>query len=169
MSLHFFRVSKFAVVLMGLGFLIANSNAETRSLEQEIKGRHFELVATDLSVVFGGEDKVVADLISLRDLESPPYVSTRAEKLLLGFSNREDVRAILRQDVVDEKSLGLCSVILSNITSIPDEAFRMELANSALSSISTSSGQKVLPSRMNRVKSILNSSTDKKVKALVNQ
>jgi len=155
------------IVFMSLSLFMQNTYADTRSLEQELAGRHFELVASDLAGIFGGEDKVVSDLIKLRDIDTPPFVSTRAEKLLLGFSNREDVMAVLRQDVVGENSLGLCSIILANITEIPEQAFRVELAQLALSSINTKSGNKVLPSRINRIKSILNSSTDKKVKALV--
>ncbi len=169
MILNFPRISKCASFLLGVNLLIANVNAEARSLEQEIKGRHFELGPNALSDVFGGEDKVVADLIRLRNLDAPSYASTRAEKLLLGFSNREDVRAVLREDIVDPNSLGLCSIILANITEISNEAFRLELAKSALNSINSTSNSKVLPSRINRIKSILNSSTDQKIKALVSK
>lgn len=144
------------------------SKAFAGTLEEEIKGRHFELSGEALVGPYGSEDEVVADLISLRNVDMPPYVSTRAVKSLLSFSNREDVRSVLRGDVVDASSLGLCSVILANLSMIPDQAFRIELSQLALSSIDTKN-KKVLPSRINRIKSILNNSSDQSVKALVNK
>ncbi len=141
----------------------------TRSLEVELSGRHFSVPASELVAVFGDEDKIVADLIEFRETDSPPYLSTRSVKLLLSFSSREDVKEILRNDVVDSGSLGLCSVILANLNEIPDQSFRVELAKLALDSISSSNGSKVLPSRLNRIKSILNSSSDNKVRALLSK
>lgn len=141
--------------------------AEGSSLEQDLTSRHFQKKSSELVSAYGTEDQVVADLIKLRLVKSPPFISTRAVKLLLGFSNRADVQAVLREDVSNEATLGLCSVILSSLSDIQDEAFRLELANSALSSVSSVRTKEAQTTRSKRINSILGSSTDDKVKALV--
>jgi hypothetical protein len=141
--------------------------AEVSSLEQDLASRHFEKKSSELVSAYGTEDQVVADLIKLRSVQSPPYVSTRAVKLLLGFSSRADVQAVLREDVSNEATLGLCSVILSSLSDIQDEAFRLELASSALSSVSSVRTKEAQTTRSNRINAILGGSTDAKVKALV--
>ncbi len=87
----------------------------------------------DLEKLAGGQDALVQKLLQYRRQEEPPFVAIRAEKLLLSYSDRPEVKAALLDDISSTQYLGLARVVTMHIDKVKDEATRQELAKVALS------------------------------------
>ncbi len=66
-------------------------------------------------------DQLISDLLELRLTENPPFVSLRAEELLLEYSDREDVLLHLEEDLSHPERKGLARVIIRGLHKIRDE------------------------------------------------
>jgi len=115
----------------GTAFSLEDSES-TRMLRKELSAKHTELSRESLLALIGSEDKLVLSLIALRREQKPPVLGARAEKLLLTFSEREDVQKALLADVDDPNAFGLASIILSSLPNIKSTDFRKTLVNKAL-------------------------------------
>ena len=104
----------------------------------QLSGRHFNASVDSMIQVAGGEDQLVAKLLELRRSQGLPYVSIRAEKLLLELANREDgagpISSALEKDVTDAGYEGLARVVVTHIDTIQSDSLRSSLATKAVAS-----------------------------------
>lgn len=90
------------------------------------------LTVQQLEEAAGGEDALVKRLLELRQEEKTPFVGIRAEKLLLGYAGRSDVRAALESDLKSDQLLGLARIVAVNVDKIEDAETRASLARIAI-------------------------------------
>ena len=129
--------------LLGLSFGLLNAvSANAASSDDPIyfrlSGRHFNESVASLEAVAGGRDQLVTRLLELRHSDGVPWVSIRAEKLLLQIANDEGgngpVSSALEADAADKNNAGLARVIVTNIDSIESDSLKSSLATKAVSS-----------------------------------
>jgi hypothetical protein len=131
-SLSVILFSAFSFFLNVFGSPAYAGESYSIALFQELSSRHPSYSVTDLVSLAGSEDELVSQLLMLRLIEKPSNVSVNAEKALVSFSHRPDVREAFLEDVVTEERLGLGSVILSRLDEVEDRDFAYELAKKAL-------------------------------------
>lgn len=110
-------------------------------LKIELSARHLSYSRQTLVELMGTEDNLVKALLILRRESKPATLGIRAEKLLISFNSREDVRSALLADVEDENYFGLGSVVISSLDQIEDQNFRKFLAKSSLSTSNKKANQ----------------------------
>ena len=129
--------------LLGLlgGFLNAGSASAASSDDPiyfRLSGRHFNESVASLEAVAGGREQLVTKLLELRLSEGVPWVSIRAEKLLVQIANDEGgtgpASSALEADAADKSKAGLARVIVTNIDSIESDSLKTSLATKAVSS-----------------------------------
>ena len=107
-----------------------------------LSGRHFNDSVESLEAIAGGREKLTAKLLELRHSNGLPYVSVRAEKLLVELANDEDgsgpVSSALEEDVAAPGYEGLARVVVTNIDSVQSETLRASLASRAIAAHQTS-------------------------------
>ncbi|MCB0323740.1 MAG: hypothetical protein KDD69_09215 [Bdellovibrionales bacterium] len=85
-----------------------------------------------LESLAGGQDALVRILLDYRTKETPPFVGIRAQKLLLGYANREDVADALAGDVTSEEYFGLARIVSLHLDQVPSEATRSRLGRAII-------------------------------------
>jgi len=125
----FFLIIIISAVLVSFSIQAETNFRET--LINELSSRHRTYDKNSLIILAGSEDNLVSELLSLRRLSKPPSLGPNSEKFLILFSQREDVKNALLDDVSDSNYFGLGSVVLSSISSIPDKQFRNKIVNAA--------------------------------------
>lgn len=110
--------------------VLAQENRD--SLISELVTRHPNYSRESLVAIMGSEDDLVNALLDLRRNSKPPVLGPRCEKLLITFSNREDVQLALLDDVKSDSYFGLTSIILSSLEQVQDKSFRNELVKEAI-------------------------------------
>ncbi|HMO17287.1 MAG TPA: hypothetical protein PKA63_04245 [Oligoflexia bacterium] len=178
-----FVFSIFFAVCCVASFLDSDSAAAENSLSvSQLLSAHHPVFELDTLVkAAGSEDDLVSELIRLRLFDKPPVLGINAQKVLLNFQDRDDVRSAFLEDVSDTSRLGLSSVILSRLDDISDDSFRYKLAKRAISLVSSSASNRVgdessiksssepeIPDfYKDRIKNFLQSSSDPSIKSLV--
>jgi hypothetical protein len=140
---------------------IADAEANP-ALVQELSSRHPSYTVGNLVEIVGNEDDLVSQLLSLRLRGKPSNTAINAQKVLLSFSHRQDVKEALLEDVSLEDRFGLGSVVLSRVDEIEDPEFRLSLAKTALQA-----SNRFENIRSSRYKMLLLDSRDSKVKSLL--
>ncbi len=98
-----------------------------------LSNHHVDKTAAEIEALVGGEDTLVQTLIAARLDKSVPFVSMRAEKMLLtNYSSRADVIAILKEDLTSGLSVGFARTIVANLDRVSDPAARAELGRLGL-------------------------------------
>ncbi len=127
--------------LLGVSMLISAApqpaSASDDPVYFRLSGKHFNESVSSLEKAAGGRDQLVARLLELRRSEGLPYVSIRAEKLLLDIANEEGgsgpVSSALEADVTDPGYSGLARVVVTHIDSVESDSLRASLAAKAVS------------------------------------
>lgn len=131
-------------------------------LTQALTSRHPDFDIPSLISIAGSEDSLISELLVLRLKDKPGNLAINSEKVLLGFTHREDVKAALLEDVVSEDRFGLASLILSKLDTIPDDSFRRSLATHALARTKSLDDP-----RSKRFRLLLKSSNDARIKSML--
>lgn len=113
------------------------------SIVSDISSRHPLMNADSMLEEAGGEDHLVSCLLSLRLQTKPPFLGTRAEKLLIHFQHRKDVQEALLSDVSAETRFGLGSIVLSSLPSIKDDVLRKQIVSRATSSLKSTTNHQI--------------------------
>lgn len=148
----------------------ARSETLTETLPGLLSSKHPVLDVSVLSKAAGGDDLLVAELLELRLKSKPPTLGINAEKVLLNFIERADVKAALHEDVATPARFGLASVVLSRLDQLPDSELRSSLAKTALQMVSGDSVKAsagVSEDIAARINSLIANSSDPSVKALI--
>ena len=93
-----------------------------------LSSQHMKMDIDKLEQLVGGEEVLVKRLLVLRHQGGVPFVSVRAEKLLLHYSSREDVKAALEEDLQSPETKGLARVIAIHLDRVADSALKEGLA-----------------------------------------
>jgi hypothetical protein len=118
-----------SIIIFSATILFASSCAVADgSLTEALSARHFNQSTADLEAKYGGEEKLVAELLQLRKQESPPFVGVRAAKILMSYSGREDVAKAMYEDIQSDDTVGLAQLYAINIDKISNESTRRRLA-----------------------------------------
>ena len=124
------------VAVVGIAALPSSATADsTESVLKALSGYDSAVTVEGLEKLAGSQDALVASLLVLRHKEDgsvPPYVSVRAERLLLQFAGREDVQAALEEDLQSEQWFGLARIVVVHLDTVSDAAARSRLAKAAL-------------------------------------
>ncbi len=94
--------------------------------------RHMKMDIKKLEQLAGGEDPLVKRLLELRTDQTYPYVSVRAEKALLYYSEREEVKQVLLSDLQAPEKKGLARVIAIHLDRVTNQTLKEELAKLAI-------------------------------------
>jgi len=103
------------------------------SVKEALSERHGVPSTEELANIAGGEDKLVAELLTLRHDDSLPFISIRAEKILVQFADREDVAAALESDLGNAQKRGLARVVAVHLDSAPSSESKARLARAVIS------------------------------------
>lgn len=82
-----------------------------------------------LEELAGGKDALIPILLKYRDKETPPFIGIRSEKLLLNYTDQEEVISALEQDVRDPNLFGLARIVSIHIDEVGSSAARQRLAS----------------------------------------
>ena len=93
----------------------------------------------ELEELAGGQDSLIETLLKHRRAERPPFVGIRAERLLLNYSDREEVISALESDINDTKYFGLARTIGTHIDTVKANQARTRLATAVLRRAQTES------------------------------
>ena len=108
---------------------VAPSDAVLQALSQ----RHFSGSIDEITKLAGGTDALVGKLLSIRKISNVPFAPVRAEKLLLNFADRLEVRKALEADLQSDQFVGLAQVVTLHVDKIENAEFRSHVARLALS------------------------------------
>lgn len=121
-----------AYILILLVSWIGPTFAQDRDLvKSALMVRHVTVTQEQLLKLAGGEDLLVKKLLELR-LDNAPFVGVRAEKFLLSYVSRPEVRAAMEQDLQSPNTKGLARVIVVHMDHVADVEARQALAKLAL-------------------------------------
>jgi hypothetical protein len=129
-------------LLLALGFqpVLASAQDSTDPVLVALSNRDMTATAQELEQMAGGKDALVAKLLAYRVTEAPPFVGIRAEKLLLLYADRSDVRAALESDISSPQYLGLARIVAVHLDSVPDSVARQALARQVIARAKTDDG-----------------------------
>lgn len=127
-SLRLVLLSSLTVFLPCMSF----ANESQDEVWQALSSRHRPGSVEELKQLAGGEEALVQRLLELRNDNTVPYVAVRAEKYLLLYAERQNVRTALLKDMADPARAGLARAIVLNIDSVKDDAARLALARAGL-------------------------------------
>ena len=120
------------ILALVLGMTATNSFADDSSAQEKVakalSGFHMAATSADLEALAGGQDQLVSALLVLRLRETPPSVAVRAEKLLIGYSDRPDVAKALQEDLTAPDRAGLARTIAMHAGSAPTADARKSLS-----------------------------------------
>ncbi len=127
------RTVKFASIAWGLCcFALALTPVIAESTPDAVKTtlmtRHLSTTRDQLETMAGGQDALVKQLLELRHEEHVPFVGMRAEKLLLQYADRPEVRLALEEDLRAPRYKGLAKAIAIHVDTVPDSAAREGMA-----------------------------------------
>ncbi len=137
---RFFTSFSYFVLVAGVVIISFSNIANAQGVEEvkvALSGYHDTATKEQLEALAGGADSLVPILLTLRTLETPPFVAVRAEKMLLNYANRPEVAAALGSDLQSSQYTGLARVISLHIDRIGDTRVRSELARKAVSRAKT--------------------------------
>lgn len=121
-----------------LSLFLASACAQRSSdLQASLSDRHKVPTINDLEKMYGSTEDLVKDLLLLRLVEFPPFVSLRAEALLLQYSDRKDVISSLEEDLDHNNRLGLARVIIRGLDQIKDTKAKVRFAEKAAELVNT--------------------------------
>jgi len=121
-----------ALTVCSLVSVSSSVAAPPANLVGALSSRHLDYSVEELEAMVGGADNLVTHLIELRHNESRPFVGVRAEKLLLGYADREEVQMALGDDLRSSKMAGLARIITVHIDRAPTAEARQLFATLAL-------------------------------------
>ncbi len=124
-----------AFVVLSLSTACAQTSSA--SLKLLLSDRHKVPTFAELEKNYSSEDALVADLLELRLVDYPPFVSLRAEGLLLQYSDREDVISNLEEDLNHSERLGLARVIIRGLDKIKNSDAKHRFSLKAAELVST--------------------------------
>jgi hypothetical protein len=129
-------------VLAALGFQpvlagVASAQGVPDPVLLALSNRDMTATAPELEQLAGGQDALVAKLLAYRTTETPPFVGIRAEKLLLLYAARSDVKAALESDIGSAKYLGLARIVAVHLDTVPDSVARQVLAKQVIARAKT--------------------------------
>ncbi len=116
--------------LVFLFFFVVSSAAlaaENDGVRTALSARHLSASPEQLERIAGGEEPLVRELLVLRATKVPPYLALRAEKMLLRYSDREEVLTALEQDLANPDRRGLAQLIAIHIDDIAPETSRRRI------------------------------------------
>jgi hypothetical protein len=85
-----------------------------------------------LEEIAGGKDALVAALLELRTDDSTPFVAVRAEKILIGYADRDDVAQALTSDINSTQYAGLARTVSIHVNDAPTSTARVALGRQLL-------------------------------------
>jgi len=134
---YFFRIRLIHLSYLGLALLLSAALLQSSAfadgpseVEKLLTERHDNSDLQTLERLAGGKDQLVDELLRLREKETPPYLSVRAEKLLLNFSGEEKVLSALEGDMENPKTQGLARIVALHFDRVSDESARKRLEKS---------------------------------------
>lgn len=141
----FFIVTAFLFFPLLMTSACAQSSAELKVL---LSDRHQIPTLSELEKIYGSTDALVQDLLELRLVDFPPFVSLRAENLLLQYSDRNDVISSLEEDLDHEGRIGLARVIIRGLDQVKDNQAKARFASKAAKLVNTNDKLKSLKGSM---------------------
>ena len=121
-----------AVILLAFALWMSSvaSVAKAESVEKLLTERHLSATPAELETVAGGREQLIDELLKLRQKDTPPYLSVRAEKALLSYSSDEKVVAALESDLADPNAQGLARIVALHLNKVPSATARERLTKS---------------------------------------
>ena len=120
----------FSVCLLLPALAMAADASE--EIKRALMARHDVAPVGELQKIAGGESELVEILLELRQDNETPFVSVRAEKILLDFGGRDDVADALEADVNNPETVGLARVVLLHVNRIPSSDTRVRVARAGV-------------------------------------
>ncbi|MBP9839203.1 MAG: hypothetical protein KBC84_10895 [Proteobacteria bacterium] len=127
----FVKLTLLLAVVVALSTKIVLADQNVDKIISLLSSYDSEVSTTKLEELAGGKQQLIDLLLALRLKEKPPFVATRSEKILIGYSDEPRVAQILEQDMQDPNLRGLAQIITLHLDTIPSATLRKSLASRA--------------------------------------